>query len=73
MNREYRCTNPHPARPGNLCDGLLMRTRGPGFNMGAVEVHCKKCRKNVWVETRESYTASSAFPAIQVDNAVTVA
>lgn len=71
MDREYRCTNPHPSRHGQPCDALLMRTRGRGFDMGAVEVYCKKHRGNVWVETRESYTASSAVP--QLDKLVTVA
>lgn len=71
--REYRCMAPHPSRPGQPCDGLLMRIRDGDMSMGAIEVHCKKHRGNVWVNTSENYTTSGAVSFVRVDKAATVA
>ncbi len=58
--RTYRCLNPHPSRPGQLCDMKLLKVEGP-LTMGLIEVFCKKHKGLVWVDTRENYTSSTAI------------
>jgi phage FluMu protein Com len=58
----YRCTNPHPSRPGQPCNKKLFEA---DFQ-GQIGLRCDRCHEYVNVDTRDVYTSSTAVTVDKV-------